>query len=124
MKGKSAITPNWSVRNKEFNTSDLRLAIKDGLPKKMRDELDEHPEDYRSLSYQDSCDLLSTIEVKDEKKISAVNTKKIASARAASLSDSDESARITRRKKAKTGVSNSHKSPRRAQDRHHSAHHY
>ena len=90
----------------------------------MRDELDDHPEDYRSLTYEDWCDLLSTIEFKDERKISAVNTKKIASARAASLSDRKKSARITRRNKARTGVSNSHKTPRRAHDRHHGTHRY
>ena len=34
MKGEIAMAANWSVHNKEFTTSDLRLAIKDGLPKK------------------------------------------------------------------------------------------
>ena len=86
--------------------------------------MDDHPEDYRSLTYEDWCDLLSTIEFKDERKISAVNTKKIASARAASLSDSDKLVRIPRRKKSKTGVSNSHKTPRRAHNRNHGAQHY
>ena len=34
MNGQSTMAYNWSVHNKEFTTSDLRLAIKDGLPKK------------------------------------------------------------------------------------------
>ena len=96
----------------------IRLSIRDGLPKSMRDELDDHPEDYRSLTYEDWCDLLSTIEVKHKKR-AAGHIKKIASARVVSLYDSDESTRIMRMKKAKTGVSNPHKTPRRAHDRHH-----
>ena len=85
----------------------------------MRDELDDHPEDYFSLTYEDWCDLLSKTEVKDESKISVVQIKKIASSRAAFISDSNESMRIPRRKKSNNGVSNSHKPPRRAHDRHH-----
>ena len=68
------------------------------------DELDDNIEDYRSLTYEYWCDLLSTIEVKDERKRAAVYIKKIASTRPASPSNSDESVRIMRRKKAKTGV--------------------
>ena len=90
----------------------------------MRDELDDHPEDYRSLTYEDWCDLLSTIEVKDERKRAAGHIKKIDSARSASLSNSDESVIISRRKKANIGVSNFHKSSRRAHDRHHGAQRY
>ena len=51
MNGKSVMAANWSVRNKEFTNSDLRLSIRDGLPKSMRDELDDHPEDYCYLTY-------------------------------------------------------------------------
>ena len=53
-----------------------------------------------------------------------MNIKKIASAREASLSDSDESVRITRRKKTNTGVLISKKSPIRAHDRPHGAQRY
>ena len=35
------------------------------------DELDDHPEDYRSLNYEDWCDLLSTIKIKYEKENSS-----------------------------------------------------
>ena len=115
---------NWSVRKKEFTTSDLRLDIKDGLHKKMRDELDYHPDEYCYLTYEGCCDLLFTIKVKDEMKIVAVYIKNIDSAMEASLSDSDESMRVPRRKISKTGVSNSHKSPRRAHYRHHGAQRY
>ena len=52
MKGESVMAANWSVRNKEFTTSHLQLSIRDGLPKSMRDELDDHPEDYCYLTYE------------------------------------------------------------------------
>ena len=38
MKGESAMAANWALRNEEFTTGDLRLAIRDGLPKSMRYE--------------------------------------------------------------------------------------
>ena len=67
---------------------------------------------------------MSTIKVKDERKRAAVHIKKIASSRAASRSDSNESVMIPRRKEAKTGVLSSNKPPRRSHDRHHGIHHY
>ena len=118
------MAPNWSVRNKEFTTSDLQLDIKYRVSKTMRDELYDHPEDYRSLTNEYGCDLPSTIEVKYERKRGAVHIKNIAYARSASLSDNDKSVRIPRRKKANTGVSGSHKPQRRAKYRHHGAHRY
>ena len=90
----------------------------------MRGELDDHPQDYRSLTYEDWCDLISKIQVKDEMKREVVHIKKIASVSAVYLSDSDKSARIPRRKKAKVCVLRSTKSPVRAHDRHHGAHPY
>ena len=53
-----------------------------------------------------------------------MHIKKIASARAAYPSDCDDPVRIPRRKKDKTGVFRSNKSPKRAHDRHHSVHSY
>ena len=55
----------------------------------MRDELDDHPEEYRSLTYENFCDLLSTIDIEDERKRAAGHIKKIASASAASLYNSN-----------------------------------
>ena len=115
---------NWYVRNKEFTNSDIIFSIKDRIPKRIRDELDDHPEDYCSLAYEYWWDLLSTIEGKYERKRAAVNLKKIASARAASLLDRDESVIIQRRKKDNTGVLIYNKSPRSAHDRHHGAQSY
>ena len=89
MKEESAIAANWNVHNKYFTISDLQLAIMGGLPKSIRDELGDHPEEYRYLTHEDWCDLMSTINVKDEIKRAAVHIKKITSDRADSLSDSD-----------------------------------
>ena len=94
MKGEIAMASNWAFCNEEFTTGDLRLDIRDGLPKSMSDGLDNHPEYYRYLTYEYWCDLLSTIEVKDERKRAAGNIKKISTARAASLSERDKSVRI------------------------------
>ena len=90
----------------------------------MRDELDDHPEDYCSLTYEYWCDLLSKIQVKYERKIAEVHINKISFARASSLYDSDKYVRILRKKKANTGVLHSNKYPRREHDRHHGTHHY
>ena len=119
MKEEISMEANWSVCNEEFNTSDLQLVIKDGLPKSIRDKLDDHPEYYCSLTYEDWCDLLSTIDIKYERKIAAVHIEKIASSREASQYNSNNSVGIPRRKKSKTGVLSSNKSPIRAHDRHH-----
>ena len=51
MKGDSEMADNWSIRDKYFTTRDLRLYIKDRLTKSMMDELDDHTEDYSSLTY-------------------------------------------------------------------------
>ena len=87
----------------------------------MRGELDDHPEDYCSLTYEYWCDLLSTIEVKDESKIAAVHIKKISYDRAASLYCSDKYVMIPRKNKASTGVLRSKKSPKKT-CRHHGIH--
>ena len=55
----------------------------------MQDELEDQPEDYHLLNYKYWCDLLSTIEVEDESKSAASHIKKIASARLASIYDSN-----------------------------------
>ena len=49
IKGKSDEAANWNVRNHEFTAGEIWLAIKDGLPKYMHNELNDHSEDYRFL---------------------------------------------------------------------------
>ena len=123
MKRKSAMEANCNVQNQEFTANDIQLAIKDGLPKSMRDELYDHPEDYFPLTYEYWCDLLYKIEVKDERKGAATQIKKIASTREASFSDSDKSVRTPRKNKAGTGVLRSNKPPKKVHN-HHVIHHY
>ena len=72
MKGERAMSANWTVWNQELTVSEICLAIKDGLPSSMQDELEYHQEDYRSLTYEYWCDLLSKTEVKDERKRAAI----------------------------------------------------
>ena len=92
MKGKSAKADNWTFHNQEFTTGEVQLAINYGLPKAMKDELDDHQEDYCSWTYEYWCDPLSTIEVEDESKRAAAQIKNISSARASFVSDSEDSA--------------------------------
>ena len=56
------------------------------------------------MTHEYWCDILSTIEVKDNRKRAANQIKNIATFRAASHYDSDESVRFVRKNKASTGV--------------------
>ena len=47
----------------------------------MHDELEDHKEDYQSLAHEEWCDLLSTTQVKYDRKRASTQIKKIASAR-------------------------------------------
>ena len=84
--------------------SKIRIAIKDGLPSFMQDELEDQPEDYSSFNYEDWCDLLSTIDVKDESKRAAAQINKIDFSRSASLSDINKFVRIPRKNNPRNGV--------------------
>ena len=70
----------------------------------MQDKLEDNQEDYCSLTNEDWFDLLSKIEVKDNRKSEANQIKNISSARVASHSDSNKSVRIPSKKKTSTGV--------------------
>ena len=84
----------------------------------MKDELEEHQEDYWSFNYEDWCDLLYKTEVKDEMKREATQINNLASDREDSLSDSGESVSITRKKKARTGIMCYNKGPHENSDKH------
>ena len=75
--------------------------------------MEEHPEDYRSLTYEDWCDLLSTIEVKDERKREATQINKIAYAGATPLSENNESVKIPRKNNSRTGILRSNEGPQK-----------
>ena len=68
------------------------------------------------------CDLLSTIKVKDNSKRAPTKIKKLATSKAASLSDSDALVRIPRKKKARNGVH--FKQQGKKTPKQHSAHRY
>ena len=61
MKGKIYEVDNWKVRDQELTASEIHVAIKDDLPTSMEDELDDHQEDYQSLTHEEWCSLLFTI---------------------------------------------------------------
>ena len=84
----------------------------------MWDELEYHPEDYRSLTSEYWCDLLSKIEVKDERKRAVSQIEKIASDRESSISCSNKYVRMPRNKKARTGVFCSNKLQKNAHKHH------
>ena len=70
------------------------------------------------MAYEDWCELMSTIKVTDKRKSASAQIKKITSARADSLSDIDESARIPRKKKARAGVLHSKKPHKKSHKNH------
>ena len=103
IKGNSFEAYSWKVRNKEFSVHYIRVAIKDGLHLSMHDYLEDNQEDYRSLTIEYWCDLLSTVEVKYNKKRAATQIKKIKTFRATSHSDNNESIKVLCMKKDRTG---------------------
>ena len=90
----------------------------------MQDELEDHQEDYFSLTYEDWCDLLSIIEVNANRKGAATQINKIAFDKSASLSNSNKSFNITRKKKARTGVLCSNKRPNRKSPKYNGTHYH
>ena len=68
MKGNGYEADDWKVRNKELYVDEKKVAIKEGLPSSMWDEMEDNQEDNCSLTYEYWCDLLSTIEVKDNRR--------------------------------------------------------
>ena len=87
----------------------------------MQYELYDNQDYYHSLTHEDWCDLLSKIEVKDDRKRAATQIKKIASSRVASLSDRNRSVNILSKNKARLGdsVLCSNKGPNSKAPKHH-----
>ena len=109
----SAEADNCTVHNYEFTVSQIWISIKYGLPSSMQDELNDHQEDYLSLTHEYWSDLLSTIKVKYNRKRAATEINTIASDRASSLYDIKGSIRIPEKNKAslEAGVLQSNKAP-------------
>ena len=70
----------------------------------MQDELEDNQEDYFSLTSEDWCDLLSTIEFKYNKKRAATQIKKNKTSRSTSHYESNEYIKVSCIKKSRTGV--------------------
>ena len=71
----------------------------------MQDDLEDNHEEYRSILHEYCCDLLSTIEFKDNSQRAATQVKRLATSIAALVSsDSNESVRVPRKKRVRTGV--------------------
>ena len=104
MKGKRYEASNFKVFDQEFTGSDIHAVIKYILPSSMQYELEDHQKDYRSLTYEYWCNLLSTIDIKYNRKREATQIKNISSTRAASLSDINGCVRIHRKNKSILGA--------------------
>ena len=61
MKGNSFKASNWKVNVKESSFHEILVAIKEIIPLFMQDKLEDNQEDYRYLTHEYLCDLLSTI---------------------------------------------------------------
>ena len=104
MKGESHESDNWDVHNKGLSENEIHVAIKDGPPSSIQDELENNKEDYCPLAHEYWCDLLSTIKVKDNSKRAATQINMLATSRSASHSDSNKSVRVPCKNRARTGV--------------------
>ena len=68
---------NWKVRNKELSVHDIQVAIKDGIPSSIQEELEDSQEDYGSFAHKERCDLFSTIKARDNRKMAETQIKKL-----------------------------------------------
>ena len=75
----------------------------------MQDELEDNQEDYHSISNEYWCDLLTTIEVKDNMKMDTNQIKRLATYRESSNYDSNESVRVPCKKRVRNGATPSRK---------------
>ena len=90
----------------------------------MQDELEDNQEEYRSLAHGDLCDLLSTINFKDNRKRSSTQIKRLETSRAASNSDSKKSVRLMCKKRVRTGFLPNRKHQGGEMPNHHEIHWY
>ena len=74
-KGGDCNQADWNVCNKENNEDEICIATKDIIPTSMQHELENNSEEYRSTPHEEWCDLLSTMDVKDNRKRAAAHIK-------------------------------------------------
>ena len=75
----------------------------------MQDELEDNPEEYHSIAHEYWCDLLYTIEVKENRKRDATQINRLETSTVASNYNSNESVRVLCMNRLRTGVINNRK---------------
>ena len=70
----------------------------------MQDELEDNPEEYHSIAHEYWCDLLYTIEVKENRKRDATQINRLETSTVASNYNSNESVRVLCMNRLRTGV--------------------
>ena len=102
MRGQEYDESEWAIHDKELSDNDIRVATKNGIPTYMQDKLKKR--DYCFMSNEKWCNLLSKMEAKYNRKKAANEIKITAASKAAPAnSDSDTSAKVPRKNKARTG---------------------
>ena len=118
-KGVSFESASWDVRDKEFSNKAIRVATKGRLSLSILDELEDNRKDYCSILHEEWCDLLSTIEVKENRKKASDQIKRLLfSKEAPIIYDSDESIRVPHKNKSRTGVLTERKQHRKNMSKH------
>ena len=105
MKGGEFEQAYWNSHRKVFNEDVIRVTTKDKLPKSMQDELEDKNEDYSPIPHEELCYLMSTIKVKENKKIDADQIMRLTTSKLEPInSDRVNSIGVTRNNKVLTGV--------------------
>ena len=104
MKGERNESANLGVSDKELSDNEICVSINYILPSSMQDDLEDNQEGYCYLYSEDLCELLFTIKVKGNRKSSTTQINRLATSRAESNSDINESVRVTRKKRVRTGI--------------------
>ena len=124
IKGGEYNQEDWTARDKELYEREIHVATKDGLPTSMQDEFEDKSEDYCSLTHEKWCNLLSTMEVKDNRKRAAAQINMLATSKSAPVnSDSNSSVTFPCNDKARTGVLPTRKNKGKKNPNHHGTHH-
>ena len=94
----------WSFRNKYLTKDEIFVETKYSIPISTKDEMDSKDKYYISLSYEEWCDLLYTLEDKDNRKMDAAHIKIISKQRNVLDSNGNVRTRLLHKKKDSTGV--------------------
>ena len=73
---------NWSVHEKQSYENDIHVETRYVLPTSIQDEINDKIQEYFSITHKEWCDLLSTVEAKDNRKRAAAQIKRLAAYKA------------------------------------------